>query len=128
MPFQKSLQSGLKGVGVDILSHDRARRFLKNHKQEVWQRCLTQNEKKYFPRKRFSVNHFSKLFTAKEAFFKSLNRSWMGFEGFSEIEITPRPNGRFKARALRPGKCESLTGEGCFFGDVRWTGAQVVRW
>lgn len=113
------------GVGIDILSLDRAKRFLTAHSSKQIQKIFTESERKKMGRELFSPPHFAKLFAAKEAFFKAAGGSWMGLPGFSRIQIQPFAKHRFKAVSPRYQPKET-TAEGCFFESPEWVGAQVI--
>ncbi len=116
--------SRLRGVGIDLVSVGRMRRFLKRHPQDAFQRILSTRERKNLRSQRLSAIGFSKIFAAKEAFFKALNRPWLGLEGFASMSVRFLDPNRFqiRARAFRG------LSEGCFFGDRKWVGAQVILW
>ena len=117
----------LAGVGIDMVSINRMRRFLKSNRHSALERLCTVAEKKQLRRKRFSAFEFSKLFAAKEAFFKATGGSWMGLEGFRALEVKPLWGGRFQVR--RKEKRKSMPpAEGHFFRDKEWVGAQVILW
>lgn len=117
----------VKGIGVDLVSLARARRFLERHPAKAFRRLLTASEKKRFPANRLTPAAFARLFAAKEAFFKAVGESWMGLEGFGAIEIKSFPRGRFRVQSSRfldrPGHAE-----GRFFGTREFVGAQVILW
>ncbi len=108
------------GLGIDLLSLSRAKNFLNSHSLKKIGRLFTDNERKKL--RRLSPRAFSRLFTAKEAFFKALGKSWMGLEGFGTIEVRELSRDRFQAVS------EGRVGEGSFFEDKNWVGAQVVLW
>jgi phosphopantetheine--protein transferase-like protein len=128
VPVDKMRPSGLVGLGIDLVSNVRIRKFLREHCRKAIYHLLTTSEQEEFRRKRFPPIFFSKLFAAKEAFFKSRGMSWMGMDGFSKVEIECLPRGRFRAKTISPKESPMETGEGCFFGNGRYTGAQVMIW
>ena len=115
----------LIGVGVDLISLDRARRFLKTHGQKKTKQLLTPSEKSRF-KKSFNGFSFAKIFSAKEAFFKALAFPWMGLEGFRNIDIELRPGRRFHAKTENGGG--RYEADGHFFISGRLVGAQVTVW
>ncbi len=116
----------LRGVGIDLVSVERARKLLQDHRSKVFQRLLTSSERKKFRARGLSPKVFAKWFAAKEAFFKAVGDSWMGLEGFGAIEIKGFARDRFQVQS------HSLIGrswkkaEGRFFETKEFVGAQVV--
>lgn len=113
----------VSGVGIDLVDVVRIRRFLGTHSTVKMQRLLCPSEQKQFQSREKSPLIFAKIFTAKEAFFKSLGRSWLGLEGFAAMEVRFLPAERFRIRLLQE---TSETG-GCFFSFSHYVGAQVIR-
>lgn len=66
----------------------------------------------------------SRLFAAKEAFFKALGKPWMGVEGFSKIDVEFLAHNRFVATWNEKNK--EAKGSGCFFQHEKFVGAQVI--
>ncbi len=117
----------LRGVGIDILELARARRFFLGHQKKIKSRLLTPAERRSYLRKKFSVLEFAKNFSAKEAFFKALGRSWMGIEGFSSMQVKSLPCDQFQVELLNS-KEQRLRAQGSFFYERDYVGAQVVVW
>jgi phosphopantetheine--protein transferase-like protein len=113
----------VSGVGIDLISVPRIRQFLKTHAASKTARLLSPLEQKQFKSRKKSPLIFAKFFTAKEAFFKSLDKAWLGLEGFGAMEVRLLPAGRFKIRLLDGGG----EAEGCFFSFGHYVGAQVIR-
>src|SRR5438874_124528 len=83
----------LRGIGIDLVSVPRMRRFLKEHgKKAVRLLDPAQSSRKV------SAAHLARIFAAKEAFFKALGRSWMGMEGFKDIQVQGSPQGAFRVQ------------------------------
>ena len=93
MPPQK-----LAGIGIDIISLERAGGVLTRHRRMVRQRFFSKNERKQTEARCLNGRRFSKVFAAKEAVFKACRGAWLGFDGFSSIEIVLQPRGRFTAK------------------------------
>src|SRR3989338_6033986 len=88
----------LQGIGIDLLSLSRARRLIRSHNRRIRESLLTPGEQKDFLGKQLPAVEFAKKFTAKEAFFKALGISWMGVEGFGQIEVKSLPNSQFRVK------------------------------
>ena len=129
----------LKGVGVDLISRRRVRRFLSRHRAYVLQRFLNRSEKREFGK--ISLQGFAELFAAKEAFFKACGEAWMGLEGFQGMKIRRRMGDRFEmewrplrrssrnSSQKRPSHAERFyRGEGHFFRSGDLVGAQAMIW
>ena len=118
----------IAGVGIDLVNLPRIRKFLKTHARSRLSRLLSPSERQEF-RKIISSKLFAKIFTAKEAYFKTLGESWMGLEGFASMEVCFLPGDRFKIQLvdgpLR--KKGARQAEGCYFGFGNFLGAQVIR-
>lgn len=115
-------------IGIDIVSLKRMERVLQKRGERVYERLLTPGEKANFlQRKNTGPAFFSKLFAAKEAFFKASRKDWMGVDGFSKIEIRLIGQDQFEARWVDESSGEKeITGQGCFFCDGDLAGAQVM--
>lgn len=118
------MRSQLSGVGIDLVDLVRIRKFLKTHSALKIKRLLSAAEQKYFKSKRKSPLIFAQYFSAKEAFFKSLGKAWLGLEGFAAMEVQFLSAGRFKIRLLE----KDVEAEGCFFSFGHHVGAQVIRY
>lgn len=114
----------IAGIGIDLINLSRAERFLKTHSASRVKRLFSAEEQK--SRAKLTPLRFAKIFSAKEAFFKTLNESWMGLEGFSALSVSLLSAGRFRVRVT--GKsfkyCEA---DGSFFKEGNLLGAQVIR-
>ena len=118
------MPAALSGIGVDIISLRRAGQFLQAHRKTISERFCHPSEKKFFSRKNISKLLFSKLFTAKEAFFKALGGSWMGIEGFRKLKVKILPHDLFWVSSEEAGR----EARGVFFRDQNFVGAQVILW
>jgi phosphopantetheine--protein transferase-like protein len=120
-------RSSVAGVGLDLVSIPRIRKFLKAHSAARVRRLLSPAEQKKY--KKISPLIFAKLFTAKEAFFKSLGASWFGLQGFASMEVSLLSQDRFQIRIVEgPLACHaSEKAEGSFFEFKDHVGAQVIR-
>ena len=118
---------GLKGVGVDLVQLSRARKFLKQNKVPSVLRLFSKSEITALRGKRLTPLVFAKFFSAKEAFFKASGGSWMGLEGFSNIEVQCLSSHRFKVRSFE-GKEIQGRAEGNFLRGRGWVGARLVFW
>ncbi|MDP3919665.1 MAG: 4'-phosphopantetheinyl transferase superfamily protein [Candidatus Omnitrophota bacterium] len=118
----------IRGIGIDLITYSKARKFLSTHGREKANRLLTASEKKTWAAKSFSERHFSCLLAAKEACFKAQNRAWMGTQGFSDIEVNTGSRGEFQVSARNSGKGPVCRGWGSFFSNDKYVGAQVILW
>lgn len=118
--------AALRGVGVDLVSCNRVKRFLSRHADYVRERFLNSSERRFF--KRLSLQEFAELFTAKEAFFKACGEAWMGLEGFQGMHMKRNKGDHFEMewRTGRTGKL--YRGEGHFFRSGDLVGAQAMIW
>lgn len=116
----------LAGVGIDILKMTRIRRFVRQHSSQRLCRLLSPSEQKRFGRKKISPQILAKIFTAKEAFFKTLNRPWMGLEGFQAMSVRFKKAGTFEIVMEAPQA--GLQAQGSFFRAGNLCGAQVICW
>jgi phosphopantetheine--protein transferase-like protein len=116
------------GIGIDVTAIDRAKAFLSKHKDRVVEKMLSQKEKKKYRLKKLTSLEFSRLFSAKEAYFKACGGTWMGVEGFSAIDIEVLSENVFKAtsKTIRPP--EGGRAEGIFFRTKQLMGAEVLIW
>ena len=120
-------RSSLAGVGLDLVSLPRIRKFLKTHPAARVRRLLSPAEQKRY--KKISPLVFARIFTAKEAFFKSLGASWFGLQGFASMEVSILSKDHFQIRIVDgPLVCHaSEEAEGSFFEFKDHVGAQVIR-
>lgn len=114
------------GIGIDLVDLARVKKFLARHSQSQIKSLLCGREKSG----RMTALKFAKLFSAKEAFFKTLNQPWFGPEGFSKLNVSFLSSNRFRVKIAdgplkKLGACEA---EGSFFSEGNLVGAQVVRW
>ncbi len=119
---QAVLCSALVGIGIDLLSLDRAHDLLKRHGRSFFDRILSPVEKR---RKLACSNlQLARYFTAKEAFFKSSGLAWTDLKGFSGMWIDKIRGKKFEM------SCEdlSLRGRGEFFKVGNIWGAKVQTW
>lgn len=118
----------LIGLGIDLLSLSRAARFLKAHRSKL-KRLLSPPEIKQLAKRRLTKTGFAKMLSAKEAFFKALNQSWMGLDAFRAIHLRFRGKNSFEAAVLPgPFSKKTYTAEGSFFKAGDLLGAQVILW
>ena len=117
----------LKGVGVDLMRVSRAKKFLKKNGMKSVLRLFSKAELASLRGKRLTPVQFAKFFSAKEAFFKATGGAWMGFEGFSNIEVRCLPRDRFKVHSYA-GKQIRGKAEGNFLCGPGWIGARLVFW
>ena len=117
----------LKGVGVDLMRLSRARRFLKQSRNQSVMRLFSKSEIAALRGKRLTPHLFAKFFSAKEAFFKAGGGAWMGMEGFADIEVKCLPRDRFQVRAFA-GKPVQGKAEGNFLRGRGCIGARLVVW
>lgn len=118
---RKSPKSRLIGIGVDLVSLSRFEKFYRQHRASA--AALLAPGKK---NSRVTCVSLAKAFAAKEAFFKCLNRSWMGQEGFESIQIKGSQTSRFHVKS--PFLPSNAQADGVFFEGEGWVGAQVVVW
>lgn len=127
--FQKTTEgrpATLCGVGVDLVSRNRVKQFLSRHRGYVRERFLNFSERRSF--KRLSLQEFTELFTAKEAFFKACGEAWMGLEGFQGMRLK-RCGGDHFEMEWRTGRTKKLyRGKGHFFRSGDLVGAQAMIW
>ena len=112
----------LKGIGIDLVSVPRMKRFIKEHGAKAVR--LLDSRKKSSPK--ISVTRLARLFAAKEAVFKALGRSWMGMEGFEAIQVQDSPRGTFRVQCPFLPRGAEVSGR--FFSGPDWAGAQVIIW
>lgn len=126
MLLVKKAPATLRGVGVDLVSRGRVKRFLSRHADHVRERFLNSSERRTF--KSLSLQEFAELFTAKEAFFKACGEAWMGLEGFQGMRMKRREGDHFEME-WRTGRTKKLyRGEGHFFRSGDLVGAQAMIW
>jgi len=116
------LSRQLVGIGIDLLSIDRAKDLLRRHGRSFFDRILAPCEKKQKPV--CSALQLARYFTAKEAFFKSSNLAWTDMNGFAGMWIETISKNRFKMGC----KDSKLIGEGTFFKMRHNFGARVITW
>lgn len=119
--------SHLGGIGIDLVNLRRIRQFVRQYSSRQLCRLLSPSERKRFGRKKISPQTLAKIFTAKEAFFKTLNRSWMGLEGFQAMDVIFKKSNGFEISTINFPK-HRLKAQGSFFSAGHLRGAQVVRW
>lgn len=117
----------LRGIGVDLVSRGRIKKFLSRHGAYIRERFLNLSERRSFGR--LSLQDFAEIFAAKEAFFKACGESWMGLEGFQGMRMRRRDNDHFEMewRPVR-GQKTFYRGEGHFFRSGDLVGAQAMIW
>ncbi len=118
----------LVGLGIDLVALSRVKQFLKDHKRRAMDRLLTLSEKKQFSKKSPHVLTFSKIFAAKEAFFKAMGKPWMGLDGFKAIHVKLLPHGKFQVESLHFEGRSPLAATGSFFQCEGLVGAEVILW
>ncbi|MCM8775599.1 MAG: 4'-phosphopantetheinyl transferase superfamily protein [Candidatus Omnitrophica bacterium] len=118
----------LIGSGIDLISVYRVRQLLARHRRDALHRLLTLQEKKQYGRQILSPLQFSKLFAAKEAFFKAFGKAWLGLEGFQKIQCTLLPDNGFRAESLLDDQTKTCEGIGHFFRRGALVGAHVSVW
>ena len=118
----------IAGVGIDLVNLPRIHKFLKTHSRARLSRLLAPSEQRKF-RKKISSTDFAKIFTAKEAYFKTLGESWLGLEGFASMEVRVLPGERFAVRLVdgRLKKKGVRQAAGCYFSFGKFLGAQIIR-
>lgn len=126
MPRKPDLS--LAGLGVDIVSASRVARFLEGRKTEALSHVLSKDELK-----RFSKNparfEFSKVFTAKEAYFKASQCPPGGVYAFSQLEVKLLPNDGFEIEWLKPGSRQTgPKARGSHFVSEAYVGAEIILW
>lgn len=117
-----SHHSELVGVGIDLLSLDRARALLKRHGRSFFNRILSLREKR--SGLSCSAVQLAKYFTAKEAFFKSSGLAWTDLNGFSGMWVDNIDKKNFEMGCVD----SKLRGVGKFFKCGKIWGAQVQTW
>ncbi|MGI6240360.1 MAG: 4'-phosphopantetheinyl transferase superfamily protein [Candidatus Omnitrophota bacterium] len=116
----------LHGIGIDIVSRSRMKKFLSRHREMILRRFLNSREREQFSEIR--LTRLAELFTAKEAFFKACNEPWMGLEGFQGMRITKRIGDYFEMEWRVAGTRRCYRGDGSFFRDGDLVGAQTMIW
>ena len=138
------------GIGIDLLNLSKVKRLFHGHKKQAFQNLFTPSEQKILSQRPSSQpssrgrrgNKFSplpqgegqgegrmilraaRLLAAKEAFFKASSLTWMGPDGFKDIEVKCFPGSRFQVQSL----IAPVSGKGCFFEREQLVGAQVIVW
>ena len=111
-------------MGIDLVSIPRMRKFVKLHGKkaaELLDPSFSSHSKGVA-----SVKRLARLFAAKEAVFKALGRSWMGFEGFRDIKVLGSPAQGFSVQCTFLPQGVAVAGR--FFEGKDWAGAQVILW
>lgn len=121
----------LRGIGIDLVSVPRMRRFLKEHGPKAIRLLDSRPRQKHSGMtppclKKISPARLARIFAAKEAFFKALGRSWMGMEGFKTIQVQDSLHGGFRVQCAFLPKGAQVSGR--FFSGPQWAGAQVMIW
>ncbi len=120
MPRPKPKQR-IVGAGIDLVSLPRFEKFLKEHRKKAISILFSGPSPK-----NKSAKALARVFAAKEAVFKCLDRSWMGIEGFQAIQIQGSQSSRFRVKStLLP---KGAQAEGVFFEGEGWVGAQAMVW
>ncbi|MBI3316402.1 MAG: 4'-phosphopantetheinyl transferase superfamily protein [Candidatus Omnitrophica bacterium] len=119
----------LLGIGIDLIAISRARDFLSSHRDFIYQRFLSRQEAQRLGcARKLTPSLFSRMFSAKEAYFKSLNEKWLGLGGFRSIEVRFLPGDRFRVKSNLWPICRRSVAEGAFFYASGLVGAQVCLW
>ncbi len=82
----------LHGVGIDCCDHDRASAFCRRHAKRL-HRILTRSELRLLRASRGRAMTFARLFSGKEAVFKTFAARRLSFGNFKEIEVIHTPRG-----------------------------------
>ncbi len=117
----------LAGVGIDLVDLSRMKQFLSSHGRRAYARLLHPSEKSRYFSSSHSAVKLAQFFAAKEAYFKASGASWLGVDGFKDIEVRAFPKGRFEVKSSRFTRVD-CQGAGSFFRQGRWVGAQVILW
>ena len=121
-----SAKQSLFSLGIDLLSLKRLKSFLDQHQNLFSRQLLTSSERQKIKGRRISLLMGSKYFSAKEAYFKTLDRPWMGREGFGKIEIRVLSENSFQASWLEKGK-RKWPATGTWASAGNHVIAQVIR-
>lgn len=117
-------QEKLGGLGIDLVSLPRLRQFLNRHSADALARLFTSREIRRNGKKIFNLKAFARHWAAKEAFFKACGLAWMGFEGFSKIDIHFQTPDHFFAVHEE----KKISGRGTVFHcGSRFLGAQAIQ-
>lgn len=116
----------LLGIGIDLVSRSRIKRFLASHSRKFLNRLLTPSEQILFQKSSNAVEFFARSFAAKEAYFKARGGIALREADFHGIEIRMKDRSRFFA--LNADVSQSLRTEGEFFESPDDLGAKVVIW
>ena len=82
----------IKGVGIDIESVNRFRKYPFEKNKRFYTRIFTEKEIEYCLKKRDPFPHFTGKFAAKEAFLKALDNSERLY--LKDIEIQNKQSGK----------------------------------
>ena len=118
----------LIGIGIDIVSWSRIKRFLAQHPLKSLKRLLSPSEQKAIRRARSAVQFFGRCFTAKEAYFKACGVNAMGEANLARIETHRRRGNQFRVSSRFFSSARGLRSEGRFFETPNGIGAQVLLW
>jgi len=86
MSLPRHQEGSFASVGVDLVSLERMRSFLKNHPSRAKGKLLTESEKKRLRGRSLSALSLAKRFAAKEAVIKA-KKGGSGQFSFSLIEV-----------------------------------------
>ena len=118
----------LLGIGIDLLSWKRARRFLAAHSFEFLKRLLTPSEQKAFRKSGSPLDFFVRAFTAKEAYFKACGGNGLAEAGLEGIETRMKEGNGFEVLSSPFDPSGALWTEGRFFETSEGLGAEAVLW
>lgn len=118
----------IQGVGIDLVGCERIKNFVRVNTKRQCERLLSSTEAQRWQESNYSHLTFAKYFTAKEAYFKALDREWLGVDGFSQLEIDLDSENSFTARDLQSGNHESSRVSGSIFQTDELIGAQAIVW
>ena len=116
-----SVKLRVRGVGIDLVSIPRMRKFVQTHGKKAAELLDSSSSSRSL-----SVKRLARLFAAKEAVFKALGRSWMGIEGFRDIQVQGSTARSFSVEC--PFLPSGVVVAGSFFEGKDWAGAQVILW
>lgn len=121
MPVRKKLL----GIGIDLVSWDQIRDFLKRHRKSAVERLLNPSEKISYKKTSRPLEFFARCFSAKEAYFKTRNNFWMAEEDFRRVRLLEEGRNRFR---MTDASRRNLHIEGRFFKTPTGVGARVFLW